>query len=127
MNLKLSIKKLYKTSVYTPTYSLVGNGLKELIYLLISAWKKKVILITPCWVTYLEDVKILNKKYELFETEIESNFKINFDKLDKCLSSNQNSLLFINNPNNPTGVVYSKKEDIKKIAVICEEIQYNNF
>lgn len=123
---KTKVKKLYKTSVYTPTYSLVGNGLKELIYLLISAWKKKVILITPCWVTYLEDVKILNKKYELFETEIESNFKINFDKLDKCLSSNQNSLLFINNPNNPTGVVYSK-EDIKKIAVICEKYNITIF
>lgn len=38
---KTKVKKLYETSVYTPTYSLVGNGLKELIYLLISAWEKK--------------------------------------------------------------------------------------
>ena len=86
---------------------------------------KKVILITPCWVTYLEDVKILNKDYTLFETYVEDNFKFNF-KLEKLLSNNKDSLLFINNPNNPTGVVYDEN-DIINLANLCKKYNITVF
>ena len=41
----------------------VGNGLKELIFNLIFNWNDKIFIPTPCWVTYLEDLKILNKNF----------------------------------------------------------------
>ncbi len=48
-------------------------------------------------------------------------FSINFEDFEKKLTKNTKAVI-INNPNNPTGVVYSE-DDIKKLAEILEQKQ----
>ena len=60
-------------SEYYPKYmnnTLVGNGLKELIFTLSFTWDKKIFIPTPCWVTYLEDMKKLKKIILLLNVNI---------------------------------------------------------
>jgi len=116
------IKSYYRTNIYNPIFTLVGNGLKPLIYLLLTCWTKKVIILTPCWVTYLEDVKILKKDYILVENIKENNYHLNLKKIEETFIENPDSLLFFNNPCNPTGIVNTSIE-INYLAKLCQ--RYN--
>ena len=113
-DLNLIIRNLYNAD-----FALVGNGLKELIFVLLLGCDNDVYLITPCWVSYIEQTKILNKKTHFIETDINNNYKVTPSLLEKNFKNNNNSkLLFLNNPTNPTGAVYSESELIA-IADIC--------
>lgn len=120
-----------KLKSYYPNYmtnTIVGNGLKELIFTLIFSWKSKILIPVPCWVTYLEDVEKLQKDYYTIETFHKNNYKLTPDNLEKCIIDNNatNSLLFINNPNNPTGAVYSEDELIS-IVNVCKKYNVTIF
>ena len=114
---------------------IVGNGLKELIFSLVFNWSENIFIPTPCWVTYLEDMKLLKKNYFLIECDYLNNYKLDPVKLEQYLLKNNgmNSLLFLNNPTNPTGSVYSIKElnDLlvvfKKfnLTIFADEIYFN--
>ena len=114
---------------------IVGNGLKELIFSLAFNWSENIFIPTPCWVTYLEDMKLLKKNYFLIECDYLNNYKLDPVKLEQYLLKNNgmNSLLFLNNPTNPTGSVYSIKElnDLlvvfKKfnLTIFADEIYFN--
>ena len=104
---------------YNSKYALVGNGLKELIFVLLLGWEGDVYLVTPCWVSYIEQTKILNKSTHYIPTNINDNYKLTPELLEKNVKDNvNNKLLFLNNPTNPTGAVYSEDE-LKQIADIC--------
>ena len=114
---------------------IVSNGLKELIFSLSFNWENKIFIPVPCWVTYLKDMKILKKDYYKIECNSNSNFKLTSENLEKALIENngKDSLLFLNNPTNPTGSVYSPSElqDLSKIfkkynlTVFADEIYFN--
>jgi len=116
--LKLFLHKKYNTS-----QCLVGNGLKELIYIIQLAFVGKIIHITPSWVSYKEQIKVLNREKDLIEIEttVENEYKINLDYLENILKhSNIPKLLFLNNPCNPTGVAY-ENDELEKIANIVKK------
>lgn len=133
-------KDIFKKAVYE-TYPrnlnniIVGNGLKELIFSLSFVWDKKIFIPTPCWVTYLEDMKKLDKDFITIPCYSNNNYKLTPELLDESLSKykGNNSLLFLNSPNNPTGAVYTKDEYISlikvfnkyNITVFSDEIYYN--
>ena len=109
------------SKIYSTNNVLVGNGLKEMIFVLLLAWKYDVILVTPCWVSYIEQTKILNKTTHYIKTNIQNNFKLTPQLLEENIKKiNKPKLLFLNNPTNPTGAVYSKEELIS-IAKICKK------
>ena len=93
---------------------LVGNGLKELIFIIQSAFEGKIFHITPSWISYKEQILLLNKENDLIEieTNIENNYRINLDLLEQKLEENKkyDKLIIFNNPNNPTGLIYSNEE-----------------
>ena len=104
---------------YGSEYALIGNGLKELIFVLLLGWVDDVYLVTPCWVSYIEQTKILNRKTHYIKTNIKNNFKLTAKLLEESVKNNsKNKLLFLNNPTNPTGAVYTPKE-LQEIADIC--------
>ncbi len=135
-DLNSKLKNIYKTSNYSPDKILVGCGLKELIFITLLAFKGKVIIINPSWVSYIEQTKILNKKILEINTKIENNYKLLDFELDNALkqiNKKEDKLLIFNNPVNPTGVNYSKEDLIplskvlKKhnVAIFADEI-YND-
>ena len=116
---------------------LVGNGLKELIFVIQSAFKGKIFHITPSWISYKEQIVLLDKESNLIEieTNIENNYRINLDLLEQKLEENKDDdkLFIFNNPNNPTGLIYSDEEteNISKLLkkynciVLADEIYMN--
>lgn len=105
---------------------LFGNGLKELIYVLQSVFDGIIVHITPAWVSYKGQIKILGKLKSLreFETTFEDGYKIDCNTFNKFLDEihnenlNKKIMVIFNNPCNPTGVVYTEDE-VKEIAEIC--------
>ena len=125
--LNQTLKNIYNTD--NNKYDiLVGNGLKELLFILQLAFNGKIIHITPSWVSYKEQIDALNKNDDLiqFETHINNQYRIDLHKFETMLKSIENTpkLLFFNNPNNPTGIAYSNDE-LEQIANIIKK--YNCF
>ena len=122
--LNKAIKNNFTTSNYTVDKVLFGNGLKELLFVVQLCFEGKILHITPSWLSYKEQINILKKQDNLIEvkTTIENNFKIDLQLLEKLLKENENhnKLIIFNNPNNPTGLIYTPKE-VEKIALILKK------
>ena len=91
----------------------LGNGAAECIFNLVRALNpKKTLLLAPSFSEYEEALNSISKDIEYFLLKEEEDFKITdklLEKLDKNIE-----LLFICNPNNPTGVI-TRKEYLEKI------------
>ena len=98
----------------------VGPGTKEILFNLLEILHGTVILPTPAWLGYLPQIRFLKKNYHMLPTG--QNKKINphdLRKLSLRLQDRQ-KILILNNPNNPTGLLYDKLE-LEKIAEVCRE------
>ena len=98
----------------------VGPGTKELIFNLLEILHGTVILPTPAWLGYLPQIRFLKKNYHMLPTR--SNKKIspnNLRRLALRLHDRQ-KILILNNPNNPTGLLYDKLE-LEEISDVCRE------
>ena len=116
---------------------LVGNGLKELIFIIQSAFDGKIFHITPSWISYKEQIVLLGKEKDLveIETNMENNYRVDLKLLEQKFEENKDydKLLIYNNPNNPTGLIYSDEdtENISKLlrkyncVVFADEIYMN--
>lgn len=79
----------------------------------------EIIIPAPYWVSYPEMVKLTGGTPVIANTKKENNFKLTADELLESITD-QTKLLFITNPSNPTGAVYSKDE-LEKIVNVCIE------
>ena len=98
----------------------VSNGAKHAItntLLAVTNPGDEVLLPKPYWVSYSEMTKIVNAVPIPIETEKSNEFKLT-GKLLKKYITNKTKVLILNNPSNPTGVVY-KKEELLDIANVC--------
>ena len=73
---------------------------------------------TPCWVSYVEMVKIAEGKSVLVKTTMENNFCLTAAQLETAITPNT-KLLMLCSPNNPTGSVYSY-ENLKAIVEVLQ-------
>lgn len=100
-----------------PQNVLAGNGSIELIYLIPQALKiKKALIITPTFSEYESACKLYGVKTLFLNTNEDSDFKIDMVKLEKLIP--KVNLIFLCNPNNPTGVVVSG-EDMRFLMHMC--------
>ncbi|MCH4887377.1 pyridoxal phosphate-dependent aminotransferase [Acidaminobacter sp. JC074] len=81
----------------------------------------EVIIPKPYWTSYPEMVKLLNGTPVFVNTKEENSFKLQAAEL-KALISNKTKAVFITNPSNPTGAVYTK-EELEPIVKMCIENQ----
>ncbi|MCV0400671.1 MAG: pyridoxal phosphate-dependent aminotransferase [Nitrosopumilus sp.] len=98
----------------------VGPGTKELIFNLLEILHGTVILPTPAWLGYLPQIRFLKKNYHMLPTR--ANKKISpsdLRKLSLRLHDRQ-KILILNNPHNPTGLLYDRLE-LEEIADVCRE------
>jgi aspartate aminotransferase len=115
---------------YNPQDIIVGNGSKQLLYEIFQAICNKndeIIIPTPTWSTYVEQIKLAQGK-PIF-IKLNPPFKLTLKDLQKKVSSKTKAIL-INSPSNPTGAVIEKEELIKiarfasskNILIISDEI-----
>lgn len=107
---------------YSPENVLITPGAKyALVNTLLATcdMRDEVLIPTPYWVSYVSMVELADAFPILIPTTMSSHFKIKPAQLEDILKDLSNpKALILNSPNNPTGVVYTKKE-LEKIAEIC--------
>lgn len=117
---------------YKPAEIIISNGAKQCLFnaiLTVCNPEDEVLLPTPCWVSYTEQIKFAQAVPIFINTYQEDAFKLSAAQVEEKISS-KTKLLILNSPNNPTGAVY-EVEELKKIAqllvkydiyCICDEI-----
>ncbi|GAA0347893.1 aspartate transaminase AspB [Bacillus carboniphilus] len=107
---------------YEPNEIIVSSGAKHSLYTLFQALLDEgdeVIVPSPYWVSYPEQVKLADGTPIIVEGKEENDFKITPGQLKEVISPNTKALI-INSPSNPTGMLYSK-EELTAIAEFCLE------
>lgn len=105
---------------YNPSQIVVTSGAKHCVYLALRALVNpgdEVILPAPFWVSYLEMIKMAGAKPVIVTAGEDAGFKITAEQLEAAVTPNTKALI-INNPCNPTGMVYSR-EELEAIARVC--------
>ncbi|MDP2928023.1 MAG: threonine-phosphate decarboxylase CobD [Candidatus Omnitrophota bacterium] len=90
---------------------LVGNGSTELIYLILNAFRPdKVILPVPSFTEYERAARISGSQVRFIHMLEGEGFCLNLDHINNC------DMLFMCNPNNPTGnLIVKTRADIENI------------
>jgi aspartate aminotransferase len=83
----------------------------------------EVIIPTPYWVSYPEQVKLAEGVPVFVEGKEENQFKITPEQLEQVITSRSKAII-INSPSNPTGSLYSKTE-LAALAEVC--LKHNLF
>jgi aspartate aminotransferase len=107
---------------YTPENITVTVGGKQAVYNALMALcneEDEVLIPTPCWVSYIEMVRLTGATPVLAETLEDEGFQLNIDNI-KAAITDKTKVIIINTPNNPTGAVYSR-ESLKELADIAVE------
>lgn len=97
---------------YTAANCATGIGAKHVIYNLAEALLDEgdtIAFAAPYWTSYLDIADILNAKIDLLPCPASQHYKLTPAQLDAALAKKPRVFLF-NNPNNPTGMVYTKDE-----------------
>ncbi|MCX8028504.1 MAG: pyridoxal phosphate-dependent aminotransferase [Brevinematales bacterium] len=112
----------YNNVDYSAKNIVISIGAKQSIYLALSAICNEgdeVIIISPYWVSYIEQIKLVGAKPVILKTKIEDGFIPDIKKLSSLVTSKTKAII-INSPNNPTGVLYPR-DILEKIVEIAKE------
>lgn len=100
-----------------------GNGAADLIFQAVLALKpKQAVLISPSFLEYEQALKAAGSQIRYFELTQKEGFVLSASKLLSFLKAQRPcpQMLFLCNPNNPTGLAV-KKEDLRTILAYAEE------
>lgn len=116
------IEKLQRDQglTYKPNEVIVANGAKHALYTLFQVILNdgdEVIIPSPYWVSYPEQVKLAGGVPVYIEGSEENQFKITPEQLQNAITKKTKAII-INSPSNPTGVIYSK-EELLEIGNVC--------
>lgn len=107
---------------YDPMQIVVASGAKHSVYLTLRALINpgdEVIIPAPYWVTYLEATKMVSGVPVIIEAGEAQGFKVTPEQLRAAITP-KTKLFLLNNPSNPTGMVYTKDE-LRALCDICVE------
>ena len=105
---------------YKPSQVVVSSGAKHLVYLALRALVNpgdEVILPAPYWVSYIELIKMVGGVPVVIHTTEAEHFKLTADKLEAAVTPKTKAII-LNNPSNPTGMMYGR-EELEAIADVC--------
>ena len=105
---------------YSPDEIVVSTGAKQsIINVVLSLVNEgdEVIIPAPYWVSYVEQVKLIDGVPIVLPTSLESQFKISPEQLRNAITD-KSKLLMISSPNNPSGAMYTREE----LAALAEVI-----
>ena len=107
---------------YKPSQVVVSSGAKHLVYLALRALVNpgdEVILPAPYWVSYSELIKMVGGVPVVVNASEAEHFKITPEKLAAAITP-KTKCMILNNPSNPTGMMYDRQE-LEAIAKVCVE------
>lgn len=107
---------------YQPSQIVVSSGAKHNLYAALRTLinpDDEVILPAPYWVSYYELIKIVGGVPVEIPTTAEQGFKMSEAQLRNAITP-KTKLLILNNPSNPTGMIYDE-EALRMVAQICVE------
>lgn len=105
---------------YDYTQIVVASGAKHSVYIALAAITNpgdEIIIPSPFWVSYYEMVRMVGGTPVIVEAGEEQNFKITAQQLEAAITE-KTKCLMLNNPSNPTGMIYSADE-LRAIADVC--------
>jgi len=120
---------------YQPEQIVIASGAKHNIYVALRTLINdgdEVILPAPYWVTYEEIIKMVGGVPVIISALEKDSFKITRSQLENAITD-KTKLFILNNPSNPTGMLYNENE-LKELAEVCvkhdlyilsDEIYYN--
>jgi len=100
----------------------VSNGAKPCVYVALRALVNpgdEVILPSPYWVSYSELIRMVGGVPVIVHTLEKDGFKITARELAEAITPKTKAMI-LNNPSNPTGMMYSRKE-LEELAQVCVE------
>ncbi len=107
---------------YAPHQVVVGSGAKHVVYTALRAIVNpgdEVILPAPYWVSYIELIKIMGGIPVVVTAGEGEGFKVMAEQLAAAITPKTKAMI-LNNPSNPTGMMYNA-EELKAIAALCVE------
>lgn len=107
---------------YKPSQVVATSGAKHCVYIALRALVNpgdEVILPAPFWVSYLEMVKMAGGVPVVVTAEESARFKMTAEQLSAAITPKTKALI-LNNPCNPTGMMYDR-EELADIARVCVE------
>ena len=112
------IYKDYKYKITPENVAITAGGKQALFESLFAILQKgdEVILPSPYWITYLEQIK-LNEAVPVI-VPLDKNFDLDVEKIKKAISK-KTKAIFLNSPNNPTGSIYSRTS-LRKLRKILK-------
>ena len=102
---------------YNPSQIIVSNGAKQVLFnafMTVCEAGDSVIVPTPCYVTFPEQIKLAGADPIFVPTKEENNFRVTLEDLKSKYTSSVKVIL-LNSPNNPSGASIMKK-DLEEIA-----------
>lgn len=107
---------------YDFTQITVASGAKHSVFIALCALLNpgdEVILPAPYWVSYYEMIHMAGGVPFIIRADEDQNFKISPKQLDSVIGKHTKALM-LNNPSNPTGMLYTRQE-LEEIAEICKK------
>lgn len=121
---KAVCEKLEKENhvIYTPEQICISTGAKQALFnavMTICDEGDEVIIPTPCWVSYVEMVKLAQGVPVLVSTK--EDYSLDLENVEKAITEKTKAII-INTPNNPTGACYDE-ESLRALAALA--VEYN--
>ena len=98
----------------------IASGAKHALYTLFQAIldeEDEVLIPTPYWVSYPEQVKLADGVPVYIDGKEENSFKVTPLQIEQAITEKTRALI-INSPSNPTGMIYTA-EELKAIGDVC--------
>ena len=111
--------------IYKPSQICIGTGAKQpLVNSVLAVCEEgdEVLIPTPCYVSYVEMVKLAGATPVLVPCKESDGFQLDIPAIRKAVTDKTKAIM-INTPNNPTGAVYSK-ETMTALGELAVEKQF---
>ena len=108
---------------YAPEQTIVNIGAKHTVFealMVLVDRGDRVIIPSPYWVSYPEMVRACEGEPVIVSAGADQDFKITPDQLKEAIGSEGATVLILNSPSNPTGMVYTG-EELRALAEVAVE------
>ena len=105
---------------YDYTQIVIASGAKHSVYIALAAITNpgdEIIIPAPFWVSYYEMVRMVGGTPVIVQAGEDQNFKVTAEQVEAAITD-KTKCLMLNNPSNPTGMIYTRDE-LQAIADVC--------